>query len=129
MRTRQDVESFLLRSNLSFKELEENMWLIREVSSGENIVISLTGELVLFRCKVIELNAVQKLGELLEKLMAFNAADMVHGAYGISGGAIVLTCSLRLENLDYNEFQGTIDDFSLALTNHYHTLAQYRSAA
>ncbi len=51
------------------------------------------------------------------------------GAYGVADGAVVLTAALRVENLDYNEFQGTIDDFSLALTRHYETLAAFREAA
>ena len=33
-----------------------------------------------------------------------------------------MTGTLRMENLDYNEFQGTFDDFSLALSNHLDTL-------
>ena len=54
---------------------------------------------------------------------------MIHGSYGIADGALVLTAALPLENLDYNEFQGTIDDLTMALTNHYETLAKYRTGA
>jgi hypothetical protein len=129
MRTREDIESYLIRSGLSYKEVEDDMWIVHDPDTGENIVIRLAGPLVVFRLKVLELDKVKDEARLFEKLLRFNAEEMVHGAYGIADGAIVLTCSLRLENLDYNEFQGTIDDFTLALTNHYQTLATFRADA
>jgi len=130
MRSREDIESYLMRSRLPFEEVgTEDMWILRDPSWGENIVVRLAGPLVLFRVKVLELAGVARKDALFEQLLRLNAADMVHGAYGIADEAVVLTCALRVENLDYNEFQGTIDDFTLALSKHYETLAAFRSAA
>lgn len=129
MRTREDIESYLMRSGLHYREVEEDMWVVHESASSENIVVRMAGPLVLFRVKVLELGTVRRKNELFQKLLELNAEDMVHGAYGIANDAVVLTCALRLENLDYSEVQGTIDDFSLALTNHYETLASFRDAA
>jgi hypothetical protein len=53
----------------------------------------------------------------------------MHGAYGLEGDKIVLTDALQLENLDFNEFQATIDDITLAVADHYSRLAKYRGAA
>jgi hypothetical protein len=132
MRTREDIEAYLMRSGLPYEEVGESggdMWVVSDSSSGENLVIRLAGPLVLFRVKVLELATVKRKPELFERLLEFNASDMVHGSYGIADGNVVLTCALRLQNLDFNEFQGTIDDFSLALSNHYETLASFRDAA
>ncbi len=136
MRTREDIESYLLRSNLSFKDVgaqgeakDEAMWLVRDPSSGENIVLSLAGPYLLFRVKVMELSEIERQAELFKRLLELNANDMIHGAYGIADGALLLTAALPLENLDYNEFQGTVDDITMALTNHYETLAAYRTGA
>jgi len=129
MRTREDIESYLMRSGQSYEEVRDDMWVIHDVSSGENVVVSLSGPLILFRVKVLELDKIKRREEAFELLLKLNAEEMIHGSYGISDGSIVLTCALRLENLDYNEFQGTIDDFSLALSNHYPTLASFRDAA
>ena len=41
---------------------------------------------------------------------------------------MVLTCTLQMENLDYNELQAVLDDFSLALANHYEQLTKFRVA-
>jgi len=105
------------------------MWIVNDRDTGENVVLSMADTLLLFRAKVLELAQVEKREALFERLLQLNVEDMVHGAYGIADGAVVMTCALRLENLDYNEFQGTLDDFSLAITNHYKTLASFRSAA
>lgn len=129
MRTREDIEAYLLRSNLPHEEVEADMWVVSDPGSGERIVVRLLEELVLFRVKVMELDKVRDREKLFARLLELNASEMVHGAYGVADGAVVLTCVLRLANLDYSEFQGTIDDFSLALTNHYDTLASFRDAA
>ncbi len=129
MRTREDIESFLMRAGLTYEEVgDEGTWLVRESGTRENIVIRLAGPVVVFRIKVLELERVERRKELYAQLLTYNASDMVHGAYGLADEAVVLTCVLRLEDLDYNEFQGTIDDFSLALANHYETLASFRNA-
>ena len=124
MRTRDDIEAYLVRSQLPYRELGEDgtMWLVRDPDWGEHVVVNLVGPLVLFRMKVTNLDAIERREEFFETLLEMNARDMIHGAYGISDGVVVLTCTLRAENLDYNEFQGTFDDFSLALSNHLETL-------
>jgi len=120
-----------MRSNLSFRsvgeESDDNLWLIRATEAGENIVVSLSGTLVLFRVRVMELEGVDNREGLFQQLLTLNASDMVHGAYGIEDDHIVLTSGLPIENLDYNEFQGTVDDISLALTNHYSDPAAFRT--
>jgi len=40
----------------------------------------------------------------------------------------VLTASLRMENLDYNEVVGTLDDFGVALSKHVPGFAAFRKA-
>jgi len=129
MRTREDIESYIIRSGLASQEVGEDMWLVHEPEAAEHIVIRMAGPMVLFRMKVMELDQVSRKADLYERLLRYNAEEMVHGSYGIADGAVVVTCALRLENLDFNEFQGTVDDFSMALTNHHQTLASYRDAA
>jgi len=130
MRTREDIESYLMRSGLSFDAIDgKDMWLVREPATTEKIIVSLTGPVVIFRAKVLGLDRISQRAELFEALLRINASDMLQGAYGIADDAVVLIAALRLENLDYNEFQGVIDDFSLAFTNHYEQLAGFRDVA
>ena len=110
MRTREDIESYLARAEVVYEVVgEDGMWLVRDSSLGESIAIKLASPLLLFRVKVLDLSGVRNEAALFEELLKLNATDLVHGSYGISEGAIVLTCSLEAENLDYNEFQAAMD--------------------
>ncbi len=132
MRTREDIESYLMRSSLSYKNVhvedgtEDGMWLVKDVHTEQALVVSVSGPLLLFRMKVMTLDDVKDKAGLFTQLLQYNASDMVHGSYGLSDGAVVLTAGLLLENIDYNEFQGTVDDMTLALNTHHPNLICYR---
>jgi hypothetical protein len=129
MRSREDIESYLDRAEVQYEVVgDDSMWLVRDPSLGENIAVKAAGPLLLFRVKVLELAQVSDKRALYEELLKLNATDLVHGSYGISEEAVVLTCTLELENLDYNELQAVLDDFSLALANHYEKLTKFRVA-
>lgn len=129
MRTREDIEAYLIRSKYPHEEIEDRTWLVRDPSGiHENVVLRVTEELALFRVKALEIETVdpKRREAFYGELLALNADDMVHGAYGVHDGKVLLTASLRLENLDYNEFVGTLDDFSVALAKHQGRLADFR---
>jgi hypothetical protein len=48
---------------------------------------------------------------------------MVAGAYGLEDNAVVIVDSLQSENLDYNEFQASIDAIAYAVHDHYAELS------
>lgn len=122
MRTRDDIEAYLDRSSYPHREIEDRTWLVQDPSGlRENVVVRLTDDLALFRVKVMDV--AQPDSALFGTLLELNATDMVHGAYGVSDGKVLLVATLRLENLDYNEFVGTLDDFGMALAKHHDRLA------
>jgi hypothetical protein len=132
MRTREDIEAYLSRSGHTYREVANDMWLVTDPSdTHEQIVVRMADELVLFRLKVLDLARLEptKREEFFEQILRLNAEDMVHGAYGISDGDIIVTATLRLEYMDFNEFSGTLDDFIVAVTNHYPKLREYVRAA
>lgn len=129
MRTNEDIEAYLTRSKYPHREIEEGTWVVSDVSgANEQIVLKLSDGVALFRVNVLDLSSVDPLrkADMNEHCLELNGSDMVHGAYGIAGGSIVLTASLRMENLDYNEFVGTLDDFGVALSKHVPGFAAYR---
>jgi hypothetical protein len=129
MRTREDIEAYLMRSGLPYEEVAPETWVVREAGgNAPPIVVRLADDLVLFRTKVIDLSAPLRKLALYEKLLELNANELLHGAYGISDGSVVLTFTMRLENLDYAEFVGTLDDFALAIRKHVEALSAYREA-
>ncbi len=128
MRTREDLEAYIHRCDLPSEEVGENLWVLKDSTQGESIIISLADSLVLFRMKVMELEGIKSEPELFKRLLSLNAEEMIHGSYGIADGAVVITCALRLTNLDYDEFLATLDDFTLAIGKHYPELSKYRPA-
>src|SRR5687768_11479067 len=56
--------------------------------------------------------------KLFRKLLELNATDLLHVAYGIENGHIVLASALELENLDINEMEAVLANIDLAMAQH-----------
>jgi len=129
MRSAEDIESYLIKMQLAYEAPKPGLWVIKGAGGEiENFVISLSGPIVVFRIKVMDIPPANR-EDLFKTLLELNASDMIHGAYGLEGDHVILTDCLQLENLDYNEFQATFDDMTMALANHYQRLSKFRAAA
>ena len=128
MKTSDDIESYLIRMDQAFETIGENMWLLKEGDLSSGIVLKIAGPLIIFRCKVMDLPKLNR-EELYHTLLELNATQLVHGSYAIESSSVTLCDALQLENLDYNEFQASVDDLTMALAKHYPLLAKYRPAA
>jgi hypothetical protein len=128
MKTRNDIESYLMRMELPYEEIGPDTWMIDAGRGANHLVAKLAAPVIVFRCKVMEVPRPPS-AEFLHTLLVLNATDLLHGAYGIEGDAVVLGDALQLENLDYNEFQATVEDISMAVANHYSKLAKFRAPA
>lgn len=130
MRTVHDIEGFLITMGLKYEELREGMWVIHdEYDQIDNIVVSYNDPIVVFRVKLMDLPKNGNLVGLYRLLLELNANEMVSGAYGIEGNAIVATDTLQAENLDYNEFQAAVDGLTLCITDHYERLKKFQEPA
>jgi hypothetical protein len=58
-------------------------------------------------------------GDMFRRLLQMNRT-LVHGAFALTedGKHVLFRDTLRLENLDLNEVQGTIEALSLAMAEH-----------
>lgn len=130
MVTREDVVNFLTRMDMAYEEVGEGIWLAyagEHDGGGAPLVISHTPPVLVFRLKVLDApRDGQKCAELYRRLLEANATDLVHAAYGLEDDDVILTESMELENLDFNEFQATVDSFQMAVATHLESLAAYR---
>lgn len=127
MITNDQIEEYLIRIELPFEQVEEGMWLIAdENDSIENIVVLHTPPVITFRVKLVEVEELNEATKLLlyQTLLQLNANDMIAGAYGLENNAVVITDSLQSENLDFNEFQASIDSITMSIREHYEDLRQ-----
>jgi hypothetical protein len=130
MKTAEDLESYLLRAGLPYEPIKPGIWLVQMGQAGDDagrLAVSMAGPVVAFRLKVMDGPAKGR-EDLYRTLLQLNTTEMVHGAFGLEGDAVVLVDALELENLDFNEFQAVIDDMSMAVTKHHPKLARYIDA-
>ena len=127
MKTRDDIESYLLKMGVVHEDLGGDIWRLRD-GGLENLMISLAGPIVVFRLKIMDVPSKQR-ETLFEILLRLNTTDLFHCAFGIEGNAVVLAGALPLENMDFNEFQAVIDEIGMAVTKQYPLLSKFRTAA
>jgi hypothetical protein len=126
MKTREDIESYLLKMGVTYENLGDNLWRLR-VDGIENLMISFAGPVLVFRLKMMDLPASGR-EALYEALLRLNTTELLHCAFGVEGSAIVLGGALAVENLDYNEVQAVIDEIEMVTSKHYQALSKFRSA-
>jgi hypothetical protein len=125
MRTVEDVERYLLELDTPYEVLDEGIYrLIDDLPEIDDIIVLVTPPLVIFSVRLMKVPT-KKREEFFQKLLELNATSLVAGAYGIDGDDVILTDTLQLENLDFNEFQASIESLALAIHDHYEMLAEY----
>jgi hypothetical protein len=122
MATLDNIEHYLIQMEYPFESIEARMWVIHNTA---NIVVTYEPPLVVFRMKLMEIPK-ERREEFFKSLLELNAANMIHGAYGIEGDNVVLIDTLQSEHLDFNEFQASLDALLLASTQDYQKLNAFR---
>ena len=119
MVTREDLESYLIRMDAEFEEVDEGMFLVRPENGGAAIVVHYSDPVLLVRMKVMDLPARSDgLGDLYETLLRLNVSDVMHGAYGLEERTLILSDTLQLETLDFEELRASLDSVQLAASSH-----------
>jgi hypothetical protein len=123
MVTREDLESFLIRMDLDWEEVDDGMYLVRGRNSGLPMVVHHADNLLLIRLKVMDMpEASPTEADLYRRLLELNATDVVHGAYGLEDGELILSDTLELETLDMHELQASMESIELAAVSHMNTI-------
>jgi Tir chaperone family protein CesT len=82
-----------------------------------NLVIDCEDPLLIFEQMILDVPAHP--GDMFRRLLQMNRT-LVHGAFALTedGKRVLFRDTLRLEHLDLNEVQGTIEALSLAMAEH-----------
>ena len=89
MKTNGDIQAYLLNMELTFEEPREGTWVVSPHRRRTNLVITLAGPVIVFRVKIMEIPRHNR-EELFRVLLELNASEMMHGAYGVEGDAVVI---------------------------------------
>ena len=126
------VEAYLIETELPFEQVKEGFWIIHDDTDFvDNIVVVHTPPVITFRVKLMDVPEGGQ-AELFQYLLRLNATSMiavrgggVERAAGLEDDAVVIVDSLQSENLDYNEFQASIDAIAFAVREHYEELSEF----
>jgi hypothetical protein len=121
MMTREDLESYLIRMEVDFDEVEECIWVVKSGEGTPPVVVNYSPPVVLLRMKVMDLpesSDDSRLAPLYRRLLELNATDIVHGSYGIEAGEVVLSDAMELETLDFSELRGSYESLTMAASGH-----------
>ncbi len=133
MVTHQDIESFLDRlsaDGATHTEVGDGIWNVKPAGELDfGVVVHYSPPVVVLRVKVMDLPTDKtQLTALQRRLLELNAADLLHGSYGIQQNTVVLTEALELEHLDFEEFLASYESITMALASHIRELASFREA-
>ena len=114
------VKAFLQELNLSIvsETPAECILIVDDEERGiKNLVVDCEEPILIFEQVVMPVPATSV--DLFRRLLQMNRT-LVHGAFTLDedGGKILFRDTLRLENLDLNEVEGTIEALSLAMAEH-----------
>src|ERR1700689_1216781 len=117
MRTEKDVEAYLLRLNRRFRSVEDSpgTFLVELGEKAPPLVVRVQAPLVVLRVPLGGGDPPATDAAVSRRLLELNAKQLVHAAYGIDDGHVVLSSALELENLDFNELEATMDEIDMAL--------------
>lgn len=125
MITNDQIEAYLIETQLPFERVKEGFWIIHDESDAiDNIVVFHTPPMITFRVKLMDVPSTNHT-ELFRHLLTLNASAMVAGAYALEDDSVVIVDSLQSENLDYNEFQASIEAIAFAVREHYTALSAF----
>lgn len=128
MRTKEDVERYLIDLDTPYEVLGDGLFKIcdEEDPDVEGIIVCVIDTIVVFSVRLMKVPS-KNLEEFYRKLLELNASELAVGGYGIDANDyVVITDTLQLENLDYNEFVASVESLAIALQKHYPILREYR---
>jgi hypothetical protein len=116
----QTVKSYVQELHLVIvsEEPSQQILVVEDHERGiNNLVIDCEEPILIFEQMVLDVPS--NPGAIFCRLLQMNRT-LVHGAFALTedGKRVLFRDTLRLENLDLNEVQGTIEALSLAMAEH-----------
>lgn len=119
------VVNYLEELGYPYEEVGDLVWRVNnDVDGVDNIIVSYKHPILMFRINLMEVPGKKK-EAFFRRLLELNVGDLSHGAFGIEDEKVILVDTLEAENLDFNEFQSSIDALSFAVSAYYEELSRY----
>lgn len=127
MGAKDKLEGYFTQMGLVYQQIAEGTWVVTDEDAGiYQVVVMVDEPIVVVRVSVMPLPTKNR-EAFFETVLRMNASDLVHTAYAVEGEHLILSNSFILDTLDLEEIQAAIDEFGLALIQHYSILSKYRT--
>jgi hypothetical protein len=119
-RTNDDIEAYLQKLERRFERLDDGTYLVAGAPNQPPIALRVAPPVLVLQIPIGPTPRAETPLEarLFRRLLELNASDLLHAAYGLEGGEIVLGAALELDNLDLNEIEAVLADMDVALAEH-----------
>ncbi|MBK7586011.1 MAG: CesT family type III secretion system chaperone [Myxococcales bacterium] len=120
LKTEEDLERLLTKLERNFQRLENGTFLVAIGSNLAPVALRLATPVLVAQVAIGGAPTGDPAVEaaLFRKLLQLNATDLLHAAYALEDGRIVLVAALELENLDSNEIEAVLADMGMAQSKH-----------
>ena len=110
---------------ISQENAEDELVIVNDEESGiKNLIIDCEDPILILEQMIVKVP--EKSGDLFRRLLQMNRT-LVHGAFVLDeeGKMVLFRDTLRLENLDQNELEGSIKSLGLALAENAEELLSF----
>jgi Tir chaperone family protein CesT len=121
----EDLEGHLARLNRSFERAEDaDVYLVSMGPGQPPCALNISPPVLVVQVRVAGAPTKDDAGSarFMRRLLELNVSGLLHAAFGIESGQIVLTSALELQNLDMNELEAVLNDLDMALSQHVPSL-------
>ena len=127
MGAKEKLEGYFSQLGLDFQQIADDTWVVTDDAAGvHQVVVMVDDPIVVVRVTVMPLPTKNR-EAFFETVLRMNGSDLVHIAYAVEGEHLILSNSFLLETLDIEEIQAAVDEFGMALIQHYSILSKYRN--
>ena len=116
----EDLGAFLTRLDRRFDKVDEHTYLVSLGAGKPPAALRVERPVVLVQVVVGSAPTGSSGTEaaMFRRLLELNATDLMHAAYGIEHGQIVLGAALELDTMDIGELEGVLANIDMALAEH-----------
>jgi hypothetical protein len=125
-RSPEDLEGYLNTLERRFERLEDGTFLVGAGANLPPIALRIAPPVVVIQVAIGAAPSADSAdaARLFRRLLELNAKDLLHAAYAIEDGTMVLSAARELDTLDINELEAVFADMSMALSEHVPGLRQ-----
>jgi len=121
------IKDYLIQLNYSitYENKSDGVLMVQKESDGiKNLILGVADPILILEQYIFKINHASE--HIFKQLLQKNR-DIIHGAFVLdeTGEKVIFRDTLQLENLDLNEFEGSINSLSLLLSEYSENIIEF----